>query len=107
MQVLIEFLLCEPCCSVEALQHWAMLIPTPIGTCYAHQLERTNLACMLYMRTATQIEKGMLLLDCDFSWPIATFLYTAEFREVALLLVNTGLFIIWQVFDNFNLIGLS
>src|SRR6266571_8045928 len=107
MEVLIEFLLREPCRSVEALQHGAILIPTPIGTCYAHQLERANLARMLYVRTTAEIEKVVLLVDRDFIRPICMFMYTTEFRKVVLLLVNTGLFMIWQVFDNFNHIGLS
>src|SRR5512135_2059587 len=105
-QVLIEFLLREPCCTVEALQHWTMLIPTPIGACYAHQLERAYLACMLNMRTATEIKKVVLLIDCDFTRPISTFLPTSEFRKVVLLLVNIGLLMIWQVFGDFNLIWL-
>ena len=84
-----------------------MLIPTPIGTCYAHQLEWANLACMLYMWAATEIKKVVLLIDCNFSGPFFTFVYLTEFRKVVLLLVNTDLLLIWQVFDNFNFIGLS
>src|SRR6266576_3664062 len=107
MEVLIEFLLREPCRSVEALQHGAIFVAAPVSACYAHQLERANLTRMLYVRTTAEIEKVVLLVDRDFIRPICIFLYTTEFRKVVLLLVNTGLFMIWQVFDNFNLIGLS
>ena len=59
------------------------------------------------MRTATEVKKVVLLVDRNFIRPVCIFLYATEFRKVVLLLVNTGLFMIWQVFDNFNLIGLS
>src|SRR6266702_387512 len=107
MQVLIEFLLREPCRSVESLQHGAIFVAAPVSACYPHQLERAYLARMLYMRTATEVKKVVLLVDRNFIRPVCIFLYATEFRKVVLLLVNTGLFMIWQVLNNFNLIGLS
>src|SRR5215471_6747349 len=83
-----------------------MLISTPVGACYAHQLERAYHSCMLNMWATTEIKKVVLPVDRDFTGPIFIFLYTTEFRKVVVLLVHIGLLNIWQVFDNFNLIGL-
>src|SRR5260370_37115753 len=79
-QVLIEFMLREPCRAVDALQHGAMLVAAPVCTSYAHQLERADLAGIFDMRAATQVQKGVLRVDADF--------------------------LIRQVFDKLNLIGL-
>src|SRR5215471_19634363 len=83
-----------------------MFISTPVGTCHAHQFERTNLACMFYVRTATEIEEVMMLIDHDISGPVFTFLYLTKFWKVVLLLVNTCLLNLRQVFNNFYLIWL-
>src|SRR5712692_4690636 len=79
-QVLIEFLLREPRRAVDALQHGVILVAAPVCTSYAHQLERADLAGIFDVRAATQVQKGVLRVDADF--------------------------LIRQVFDKLNLIGL-
>src|SRR5579859_5270463 len=106
-EVLIEFLLREPCSAIQTLQHRAFLVSQPIGSRYTHKLERANLTSMLHKRTETQVDKIVLLADNDFAWPVSTFLYTAQFMKVVLLLVEARFLLIRQVFDKLYLINLS
>src|SRR5438094_1555082 len=65
-QMLVKLLLREPCRPINALQHWTALITTPVCSGQTHEFEGTNLACILYMRTATQVQKVALLIDANF-----------------------------------------
>src|SRR5436305_10292063 len=65
-EVLIEFLLREPGRAIDALQHRTIIITTPVRARHTHQLNRTNLARMLYMGAATEIEEVSLLIDTNF-----------------------------------------
>src|SRR6266702_8672860 len=64
-QVSVKFLLREPCRPINALQHRTALITTPIRTRHTHEFEWTNLARILYMRTATKVQKIALLINAD------------------------------------------
>ena len=79
-EILIEFLLREPRRSIDALQHGTILITAPVGTRCLHEFERTDLTRILYVRSATEVKKGILLVDTYFC--------------------------IGQIFDQFNLISL-
>src|SRR5947209_7751825 len=65
-QVLIKLLLREPSRPINALQHRATFIATPVGTRHTHQLEWTKLARILNMWPATQVQEVTLLIDADF-----------------------------------------
>src|SRR5205807_2673402 len=65
-EVVIEFLLREPGRAVDALQHGAMLVTTPVSSRDLHELDRPHLARVLDMRPATQVKKGILRIDANF-----------------------------------------
>src|SRR5947209_17017722 len=65
-QVLIQLLLREPGRPINALQHRATLVATPVGSRYTHEFEGTNLARILHMRPTTQVQEVALLIDADF-----------------------------------------
>src|SRR5258708_15813147 len=75
-EILIEFLLREPRCAVDALQHRAMLVPAPVGTCYTHQLKRADLSSFLDMRPTTQVQERILCVDADFRIPQLFYKFT-------------------------------
>src|SRR5947209_17238594 len=63
--VLIQLLLREPSRPINALQHRATLIATPVGPGYTHEFEGSNLARILYVRPTTQVQEVALLIDAD------------------------------------------
>src|SRR5258708_32810078 len=106
-EVLIEFLLREPRCAIQALQHGTMLVATPIGTRHAHQFKRADLASVLYKRAGTQVKEVVLPADRDLGRPVTSFLHTAEFRKVVLLLVGADFIPILHTFVRLDFLGLS
>ena len=62
-QVLFELLFREPRRAVQPLQHGSIFVSAPIGTRYAHQLERAYLTCIGHVRAAAEVKKIVLLED--------------------------------------------
>src|SRR5689334_5773628 len=52
-EVFIQFLLRKPGRSIDTLQHGTILVTTPVRARNLHQLERTYLACILHVWSAT------------------------------------------------------
>ena len=65
LQVRVQFLLRVPRRAVDALEHRALLVATPVRPRDAHQLERPDLARVLDMLPAAEVEERPLLLDAD------------------------------------------
>src|SRR5947209_5687960 len=65
-QMLVQLLLREPGRPINALQHRATLITTPVRSRHTHEFEGTNLARIFYMWTTTQVQEVALLIDADF-----------------------------------------
>src|SRR5260370_27723881 len=93
-EVLIEVLLREPRCAIQALQHGTMLVAAPIDTSHAHQFKRADLAGVLYKRAGTQVKEIVLPAGRDPGPPVTSFLHTAELRKVVLLLVGVDFILI-------------
>ncbi len=65
-EVVIKFLLGEPRRAIDALQHRPVLIAAPVSARDAHQLERSDVTGVLYVRPTTEIKKGILPIDLHF-----------------------------------------
>ena len=57
VQVLVEFLLCEPRGAVDALQLLVLLVAFPVGAGDGQQLERFDLRSVRDVRTAAEIDE--------------------------------------------------
>ncbi len=80
-EILLHLLLRDPRRAIDALEHRALLVAAPVRARDLHQLKGTNLPRILHVRTTTEVQERVLLVDANFS--------------------------IRQVLNQLNLIGLS
>ena len=62
-QEMIELLLRWPGRAVDALHRWPLLVAAPVGARNGEQLERSDLARRLDVRTTTQVDERPLLVE--------------------------------------------